>query len=92
MKPINAAEPVHHRLAGSAHSWPQDYPHENGNYESVCLSCGVHFLGHKRRIICQVCDLENLERWSQMPEEERRETLTQAWSEMKKAFIEKTNA
>ncbi len=33
----------------------EDIPHENGNYECRCASCGEKFLGHKRRITCKTC-------------------------------------
>ncbi|MCK5445777.1 MAG: hypothetical protein KAI73_09150 [Rhodospirillaceae bacterium] len=35
--------------------WFEDLRHENGNYECICGSCGVHFRGHKRRVDCKVC-------------------------------------
>lgn len=35
--------------------WPEDYSHENGNYECECCYCRVHFKGHKRRVVCKVC-------------------------------------
>lgn len=42
-------------LADSPHSWPEDYHFENGNYECICASCGAHFIGYKRRLLCAVC-------------------------------------
>jgi hypothetical protein len=35
--------------------WPEDFKHENGNYQCQCLTCGQLFIGHKRRITCKVC-------------------------------------
>lgn len=35
--------------------WPEDFNDENGNYSNMCLECGYHFIGHKRRRICKVC-------------------------------------
>jgi hypothetical protein len=35
------------------HDWPEDFPHENGRYTSICCVCGVQFLGHKRRAACR---------------------------------------
>lgn len=35
--------------------YPEDFPHENGDYFRVCTDCGNHFTGHKRRLICKVC-------------------------------------
>lgn len=34
--------------------WPEDFSHENGNYQNRC-SCGIMFIGHKRRVTCKVC-------------------------------------
>jgi len=36
-------------------NWTEDFPHENGNYENVCIRCESHFLGHKRRVVCKKC-------------------------------------
>jgi hypothetical protein len=36
-------------------NWPEDFAHENGNYENICTTCKKHFLGHKRRCRCKVC-------------------------------------
>lgn len=35
--------------------WPEDFSHENGNYQNKCCHCGVIFVGHKRRVVCKVC-------------------------------------
>jgi hypothetical protein len=35
--------------------WPEDFPGENGQYECICVKCGRHFVGHKRRVVCKVC-------------------------------------
>jgi len=35
--------------------WPEDFPHENGNYWGNCMICGKKFTGHKRRVQCKVC-------------------------------------
>ena len=43
------------KAAASLHDWPDDFVHENGNYECKCCSCDEHFLGHKRRVICRAC-------------------------------------
>ena len=37
------------------YDWPEDFAHENGQYECWCAACGVKFLGHKRRVTCKVC-------------------------------------
>lgn len=36
-------------------NWSQDFSHENGMYENICLHCTKHFLGHKRRMVCLKC-------------------------------------
>lgn len=35
--------------------WPEDWPHENGQYLCRCRECGRSFLGHKRRHMCKPC-------------------------------------
>ena len=35
--------------------WPEDFSHENGNYQNICCECGKYFAGHKRRIVCRRC-------------------------------------
>jgi hypothetical protein len=35
--------------------WPEDFSHENGQYENICCHCRHHFLGHKRRVVCKLC-------------------------------------
>lgn len=35
--------------------WTEDFGHENGNYENICLKCDIVFRGHKRRSFCRVC-------------------------------------
>ena len=37
------------------HNWPEDFSHENGNYNNECYLCKVVFVGHKRRKVCRVC-------------------------------------
>ena len=36
-------------------NWPEDQPHENGNYICRCSDCGEEFVGHKRRGLCRAC-------------------------------------
>lgn len=53
------------RIAGECfcpHSWPEDYPHENGKYLGKCVHCDADFLGHKRRPSCKKCHLDHLEK------------------------------
>jgi len=38
--------------------FPEDFKHENGNYECKCSYCGLTFIGHKRRVICRVCEMK----------------------------------
>ena len=35
--------------------WPEDFSHENGNYNCICCDCGGVFTGHKRRVVCRKC-------------------------------------
>lgn len=42
-------------LTQSERSWPEDYTHENGNYTNICCQCSLHFVGHKRRVVCKKC-------------------------------------
>lgn len=51
-------------LAGSAHSWPEDFGGENGCYENECLWCNTRFHGHKRRMVCKVCDTKARAKWA----------------------------
>lgn len=39
----------------SPYDWPDDWSHENGNYQNKCCDCGEIFIGHKRRVICRFC-------------------------------------
>jgi hypothetical protein len=38
--------------------WQEDFSHENGNYNNDCMVCGEVFRGHKRRVVCKVCDIQ----------------------------------
>lgn len=38
--------------------WPEDFAHENGNYECRCGHCGKSFHGYKRRLMCRACALK----------------------------------
>lgn len=40
--------------------FPEDASHENGNYQNKCYKCGELFIGHKRRVTCKECEVENL--------------------------------
>lgn len=35
--------------------WPEDFGHENGNYDCICSRCNRTFRGHKRRTLCKQC-------------------------------------
>jgi hypothetical protein len=41
--------------AVNARDWVEDAPHENGNYQCLCSTCGYTFIGHKRRVTCKAC-------------------------------------
>jgi len=36
-------------------SYPEDFSHENGQYQNRCFLCTHYFLGHKRRVMCKEC-------------------------------------
>ena len=38
----------------------EDTTHENGNYENICCICTEHFFGHKRRVVCKICQNKKL--------------------------------
>ena len=48
-------------LEESPRNWSEDFPHENGMYMCRCVKCREYFYGHKRRVVCKVCQtkLEN---------------------------------
>ena len=39
--------------------WVEDFPHENGNYTNQCCHCKKEFIGHKRRVVCKMCDMNS---------------------------------
>lgn len=41
--------------SGDPYDWPEDFSHENGNYQNRCTTCGASFMGHKRRPLCKRC-------------------------------------
>ena len=55
----------------ASNDWPEDSPHENGNYCNKCLACDADFIGHKRRHICRKCHYEAKARYEAMTPEER---------------------
>ena len=36
--------------------WQEDEHEENGRYSNKCAFCDCTFVGHKRRVICKVCN------------------------------------
>ena len=42
-----------------AGDWPEDFSHENGNYQCECYYCKAIFTGHKRRVVCKECAKAN---------------------------------
>jgi hypothetical protein len=40
----------------SDRDWKEDFTHENGNYMNGCMYCKQMFYGHKRRVVCKICD------------------------------------
>jgi hypothetical protein len=49
------ADNMPHLPGSKPGDWPEDFPHENGNYMCRCYRCKVMFYGHKRRVACKVC-------------------------------------
>lgn len=45
-----------HVIGTSPRDWTEDFAHENGRYLCGCCKCGQNFFGHKRRVVCRVCD------------------------------------
>lgn len=39
-----------------AANYPEDAAHENGKYLCRCIICCELFIGHKRRIVCKLCN------------------------------------
>lgn len=43
------------------HNFPEDYIYKNGKYANRCIECGSHFVGHKRRSLCHLCNRHPME-------------------------------
>lgn len=56
MREEHEAFVAYQREHAGPRSWPEDFNGENGCYENSCCYCRHPFLGHKRRVICKVCD------------------------------------
>lgn len=39
----------------SERDWTEDFTHENGKYQNKCIHCHLLFYGHKRRVVCKIC-------------------------------------
>ena len=52
-------------------NFPEDYHHENGNYQNFCYSCGSHFIGYKRIVYCKVCDEKSKANWEALTDQQR---------------------
>lgn len=35
--------------------FPEEFSHENGTYQCICMVCRKEFIGHKRRVVCKLC-------------------------------------
>ncbi len=55
------SEPVDRYIPRYHGDWPEDFSHENGNYMCQCCICKATFVGHKRRVICKLCDKGDIE-------------------------------
>lgn len=42
-------------IKGFLGDWPEDFSHENGQYQNTCATCKAAFMGHKRRRLCKQC-------------------------------------
>ena len=40
--------------------WPEDFKGENGNYLNICFDCQKQFIGHKRRLWCKLCSIQDI--------------------------------
>jgi len=81
--------PKFRALAGvsrSAHSWPEDYADENGKYLNQCVTCNEHFMGHRRRNVCKLCDAENQKWWDSLTDHEKREHIAEVAGEVRRIF------
>ncbi len=66
--------------------WPEDFPHENGNYLRECLQCDLSFIGHKRRYVCRSCERANEEAWAKMTPQEQEARIQANLLAVKEAF------
>lgn len=60
LRPCDLASAINAALSqqaapGVAGDWPEDFSHENGQYQCMCCHCGNMFIGHKRRVTCKAC-------------------------------------
>ena len=46
------------KVVNNEGNWPEDFDHENGHYQNICVFCKQMFTGHKRRIFCKTCSME----------------------------------
>ncbi len=51
--------------------YPEDFPHENGNYLNKCCVCKNSFAGHKRRVVCKVCSEASEREWNALTKEQQ---------------------
>jgi hypothetical protein len=42
----------------SNRDWPEDFEHENGNYQCQCTICKEFFIGEKGRVTCKQCYID----------------------------------
>ena len=79
---IKHGRPVHEGINESTpasdcspHDWPEDFNHENGNYQNRCCQCEVDFAGYKRRVVCKACNEDNEKAWNALSEPERQNAI-----------------
>lgn len=54
LDPNDKRDPVTKHMFPSR-DWLADFPHENGQYNHLCIECGCTFIGHKNRLVCRQC-------------------------------------
>lgn len=63
--------------------WVEDFEHENGQYQNMCLGCSAIFLGHKRRHFCKQCADDHILKYNEMTDEEKTIALDSVYQQLK---------
>lgn len=51
----NMTDQLWYNFLEKKRSWPEDFEHENGEYQCTCAACDNTFVGYKRRSCCKIC-------------------------------------